>query len=71
MEKLALEKSKKIYDVIDQSEGFYICTIKKDCRSKINVPFRICNSDELERQFLSGASERGMLQLKGHWFVHF
>ena len=69
MRKRAIEKSKMIYDIIDQSEGFYVCPIKKDCRSKMNVPFRICNNEDLEKEFLVGASERGMLQLKGHRFV--
>lgn len=33
----------------------------------MNVPFRIGKNDEqLEKEFLSGASARGMLQLKGH-----
>ncbi|XP_043467987.1 probable phosphoserine aminotransferase [Leptopilina heterotoma] len=66
MEKKAVEKSKRIYDIIDNSQGFYVCPIKKDCRSRMNVPFRIKNNDELEKEFLTGASERGMLQLKGH-----
>lgn len=70
MEKLALEKSKKVYQVIDNSKGFYVCPVKKECRSRMNVPFRIKgNNEELEKEFLSGASERGMLQLKGHRFV--
>ncbi|XP_015431681.1 PREDICTED: probable phosphoserine aminotransferase [Dufourea novaeangliae] len=67
MEKLAILKSQKIYEVINQSKGFYSCPVKTDVRSRMNVPFRIGKDDEeLEKKFLSGASARGMLQLKGH-----
>lgn len=67
MEKLAIAKSQKIYDVINKSNGFYSCPVKSDVRSRMNVPFRIGKNDEqLEKEFLSGASARGMLQLKGH-----
>ncbi|KOC69904.1 putative phosphoserine aminotransferase, partial [Habropoda laboriosa] len=67
MEKLALVKSQMVYDVINESKGFYSCPVKSDARSRMNVPFRIGKDDEeLEKEFLSGASARGMLQLKGH-----
>lgn len=67
MEKLAIIKSQKIYEVINESKGFYSCPIKADARSRMNIPFRIANGDEeFEKEFLSGASARGMLQLKGH-----
>ncbi|XP_033230198.1 phosphoserine aminotransferase [Belonocnema kinseyi] len=66
MKNLAIKKSNKIYDIIDQSEGFYVCPVNKKCRSKMNVPFRIRNNEDLEKEFLAGASKRGMLQLKGH-----
>ncbi|XP_015517742.2 probable phosphoserine aminotransferase [Neodiprion lecontei] len=67
MEKLAIAKSKAIYDVIDNSNGFYHCPIRRDARSRMNIPFRIGGDDEdLENTFLTGASARGMLQLKGH-----
>lgn len=70
MQNFAKNKSSKIYDVIDGSGGFYTCPIKPNARSKMNIPFRIGNSDEeLEKQFLSGAEARGMLQLKGHRLV--
>lgn len=67
MQNFARKKSSKIYDVIDGSEGFYMCPIEPNARSKMNIPFRIGNGDEeLEKKFLSGAANRGMLQLKGH-----
>ncbi|KAL0101541.1 hypothetical protein PUN28_018990 [Cardiocondyla obscurior] len=67
MQNFARKKSNKIYDVIDKSGGFYVCPIERSSRSKMNIPFRIKNGDEeLEKEFLSGAASRGMLQLKGH-----
>ncbi|XP_050458102.1 probable phosphoserine aminotransferase [Cataglyphis hispanica] len=67
MQNFAKKKSSKIYDVIDNSGGFYTCPIKRDARSRMNIPFRIGNGDEkLEKEFLYGAAARGMLQLKGH-----
>ena len=67
MEKLAIIKSQKIYKVINESKGFYSCPVQPNVRSRMNIPFRIGNNDEeLEKEFLSGASARGMLQLKGH-----
>lgn len=67
MQNFAKKKSSKIYNMINGSGGFYTCPIKPDVRSKMNVPFRIRNGDEeLEKEFLSGAAARGMLQLKGH-----
>lgn len=67
MEELAIVKSQMIFDVINKSNGFYSFPVKSDARSRMNIPFRIGkNDEELEKEFLSGASARGMLQLKGH-----
>lgn len=67
MEKLAITKSKLIYDVIEESKGFYTCPVVLNARSRMNLPFRINGGDEeLEKKFLAGAVEKGMLQLKGH-----
>ncbi|XP_066586622.1 probable phosphoserine aminotransferase [Prorops nasuta] len=67
MKKRAIEKSRMIYEVIDESNGFYTCPVEAKSRSKMNIPFRIgANDEELEKEFLAGAAKRGMLQLKGH-----
>ncbi|XP_012276769.1 probable phosphoserine aminotransferase [Orussus abietinus] len=66
MEKLAIKKSEKIYRVIEESKGFYTCPVQKNVRSRMNIPFRIRDDEELENKFLAGAAKRGMLQLKGH-----
>ncbi|TMW51623.1 hypothetical protein DOY81_003273 [Sarcophaga bullata] len=62
-------KSKLIYDIIDQSNGFYYCPVEKNVRSRMNIPFRIGSpqgDDKLEKSFLIKAESEGMIQLKGH-----
>jgi len=67
MEQNSAKKSQLIYDIIESSNGFYSCPIDKAFRSRTNVVFRINGGDEaLEKLFLSGAEQRGMVQLKGH-----
>jgi phosphoserine aminotransferase len=59
------EKAKLIYDAIDNSNGFYRGHAEKDSRSKMNITFRLPNED-LEKQFVKEATERGLVGLKGH-----
>lgn len=69
MNRRAQKKSQLIYDIIDNSNGFYVCPIDKASRSRMNVPFRIGSAegdDALEKEFLKGAEALKMLQLKGH-----
>lgn len=45
------------------------CPVDEACRSRMNVPFRVGKADgdeALEKKFLEGASQRGMISLKGH-----
>lgn len=66
---LNLQKSGMIYDIIDNSNGFYHCAVDKRYRSIMNVCFRIggpSGNDELEEKFLKGSIERNMISLKGH-----
>lgn len=58
-------KAKLLYDVLDASPDFYIGHAKPECRSLMNVAFRL-PSDELTTEFLSGAKKRGLSDLKGH-----
>ena len=60
-----LAKSKLLYDVIDQSDGFYTGHAQANCRSMMNVSFRL-PSDELTNTFVKAAEERAMTDLKGH-----
>ena len=64
MEVRNIAKAKLLYDAIDQS-GFYINQVDKDCRSRMNVPFRL-RDETLNEAFLAGARAGGLLQLKGH-----
>ncbi|XP_068785145.1 centrosomal protein of 78 kDa isoform X3 [Struthio camelus] len=69
MDKLSSIKSRMIYDIIDKSNGFYVCPVEKKNRSRMNVPFRIgsIKGDEaLEKKFLEKAVELNMISLKGH-----
>ncbi|XP_031585552.2 phosphoserine aminotransferase [Oreochromis aureus] len=69
MEMLNKQKSSMIYDIINASNGFYVCPVDTACRSRMNVPFRVGKkegNEALEKEFLDGASKRGMISLKGH-----
>uniref|UniRef100_A0A3P8VFZ5 Phosphoserine aminotransferase n=2 Tax=Cynoglossus semilaevis TaxID=244447 RepID=A0A3P8VFZ5_CYNSE len=69
MESLNQQKSLLIYDVINSSNGFYVCPVEETCRSRMNIPFRIRSKEgdaTLEKEFLEGASKKGMISLKGH-----
>lgn len=69
MEKQALRKSGHLYDAISDSNNFYSCPIDPNCRSRINIPFRVGGpqgDEALEAKFLKEAEDRFMFQLKGH-----
>ena len=57
-------KAQKLYDVIDAS-GFYSNPVSPNCRSWMNVPFVLADSD-LDGHFLSEAADAGLKNLKGH-----
>src|SRR5574340_599370 len=57
-------KAALLYDYL-ATTGFYRAPVAPDCRSLMNVPFKL-KDESLDKAFLAGAEERGMLQLKGH-----
>jgi phosphoserine aminotransferase len=57
-------KAALLYDYLDTT-AFYKAPVAKDCRSWMNVPFKLAN-EALDGEFLKGAEARGMVQLKGH-----
>ncbi len=59
------EKAKLLYDVIDESNGFYVGHAEKDSRSLMNVTFRV-KDEELEKKFLAEAGQEGFVGVKGH-----
>ena len=65
MDEINQQKAKQLYDVLDNSEGFYHGHAQLACRSRMNVTFRL-PSDELEQMFLQQAHERKLHNLKGH-----
>lgn len=65
IEKQNEEKAAYIYDVIDNSNGFYTGHASKESRSLMNITFRVAD-EALEKKFLAEAAEAGFLGLNGH-----
>jgi phosphoserine aminotransferase len=59
-----IAKAQLLYDYLDQA-AFYTNPVRREDRSRMNVPFRL-RDEKLDEVFLKGAAERGMVQLKGH-----
>ena len=57
-------KAALLYDYLDGT-GFYWSPVARDCRSLMNVPFKL-KDESLDAAFLKGAEAAGMVQLKGH-----
>ncbi|MDV2079260.1 3-phosphoserine/phosphohydroxythreonine transaminase [Marinobacter xestospongiae] len=64
MGELNERKARKLYDFIDANE-FYANPVDPRYRSWMNVPFTLAD-EALNADFLKGADERGLLNLKGH-----
>jgi phosphoserine aminotransferase len=66
-EDVSSRKSQMLYDVIDESDGFYSAPVHKSCRSRMNIPFIIDGGNEaLEKKFLDQATAAGFINLAGH-----
>lgn len=59
-----IRKAEKLYAAIDAS-SFYSNPVDPDCRSRMNVPFRLAKT-ELEKPFAAEAKAAGLLTLEGH-----
>ena len=59
-----VEKAGLIYALLDVG-GFYKGTAKPECRSDMNITFRLPN-EALEETFVKEASKQGLKGLKGH-----
>lgn len=67
MEQRSASKSRMIYEVVDNSNGFYSCPVPASVRSRVTIPFRIQQgNEELEKEFVDEAKRLNMIQLKGH-----
>jgi len=65
IEKVNVEKAARLYASIDDSGGFYRNEVAVADRSRMNVPFFLCDA-ALNQLFLDGAAAAGMAGLKGH-----
>ena len=57
-------KAKAFYDYLDSSKMFN-ATVKGKDRSIMNIPF-VTGDEELDKKFISAATEAGFVNLKGH-----
>ena len=64
MQRLKHARAAKVYDFLDNSALFHACA-QPGSRSDMNVTFRT-GDDALDKEFISGAAARGLLNLKGH-----
>lgn len=64
-DELSKKKSKLIYDFIEESNGFYICPVVPEYRSRMNVRINLQKEEDVP-EWVSMASKRGLLNLKGH-----
>uniref|UniRef100_A0A0G4G470 phosphoserine transaminase n=1 Tax=Chromera velia CCMP2878 TaxID=1169474 RepID=A0A0G4G470_9ALVE len=62
----AESKAKILYDLINGSDGYYVCPVDEQYRSNMNVPFRVCCNEDMEKKFLEEAKKRKLTTLAGH-----
>ncbi|CAM4797280.1 unnamed protein product [Rotaria magnacalcarata] len=69
MNQLSDIKSSIVYETIDQSHGFYVNSINRKYRSRVNIPFRIVRNgqpdERLESLFIHQAIQSNMIELNG------
>ena len=65
METRNRQKAGYIYGMIDENPSFFRCPVEVESRSMMNPVFRL-PTEELEKKFISEASEAGMVGIKGH-----
>src|SRR6267378_123060 len=64
IERRNIAKARLLYDYLDTTR-FYRNPVAQEDRSRMNVPFTLRDS-KLDEEFLRGAAQQGMVQLKGH-----
>ena len=64
IERRNVEKANLLYDYLGDSTVFR-SPVRAADRSRMNIPFTL-RDEKLDAEFLKGAEERGMVQLKGH-----
>ena len=58
-------KASMVYDLLDNSDGFYQVPVKKPYRSRINVVFTLSDA-RLEKLFIEEARKLKVINIKGH-----
>ena len=61
-------KAKLIYDVIDNSNGFYKGHAEKNSRSLMNITFNLA-TPEMEKDFVAKGKAKGFVGIGGHRLV--
>lgn len=65
MNRRAIARSTLVYDVIDNSAGFYVNRYRKEDRSRMNVVFTL-RDETLTNTFVEEAAKQSLKNLKGH-----
>lgn len=65
VEKANEKKAGSIYQVIDESQGFYLGCVDAEDRSRMNVTFRLADG-ALEKEFIKQSEKEGFIGIKGH-----
>lgn len=58
------EKASLLYDFLDNS-ALFTATVQGECRSLMNIPF-LLPTEELNAAFIKQATQKGLVNLKGH-----
>ena len=65
MAKRNQEQAALLYEAIDRSEGFYRGLVNENCRSRMNVTWRL-RDESLESMFIQEARKADLHELEGH-----
>ena len=65
IEKRNRDKAKMLYDLFDNSNGYYKGHADNDSRSLMNVTFRL-PTEEMEAKCIAEAKQQNLIGLKGH-----
>ena len=68
MQRRNRKKAELLYAAIDGSQGYYTGSAERDCRSVMNVTYRL-RTEELDAKFVAEAAKAGLVGLKGHKVV--
>lgn len=65
-ERMAITKSRMLYELIDKSNGYYVNSTEHKFRSRMNVNFRIEGDRTLEKKMMSEAAKYKIININGH-----